>query len=154
MKQYKNILQITLDVNDEKKDVIIRPSDTLLSTLRNKLGLTGAKRGCENGDCGACTVLIDNLPIKACIMLTVEAINRKITTIEGVKDDNVLSAFKEEFAFQCGFCTPGFIMNCIGLSRTNFKVSEKEVEAWLSSNLCRCTCYEEISRAIEGVLNK
>ncbi len=100
---------LALNINGEEREVIAKPSDTLLYTLRNELGLTGAKPGCENGDCGACTILVDDWPIKSCLMLTVEAIGKKITTIEGLKNAPIQKAFVENWGgFQCGYCTSGF----------------------------------------------
>ncbi|PKM45483.1 MAG: (2Fe-2S)-binding protein [Firmicutes bacterium HGW-Firmicutes-8] len=143
---------IELDVNGEKRSVVVRPADTLLYTLREQLGLTGAKPGCENGDCGACTVIIDGWPVKSCIMLTVEAIGRKIVTIEGLKDAPIQKAFVENWGFQCGYCTPGFLMVCHALANIRPDAEEYEVEEWLQSNICRCTSYEEIQAAIQTIL--
>lgn len=134
------------------KRQIEKPSDLLLFTLRNQLGLTGAKAGCENGDCGACTVLVDGWPIKSCVMLTVEAIGKKITTIEGLKNAPIQKAFVEEIAFQCGYCTSGFLMVCHGLSEIHPDADESVIEEWLQSNICRCTSYQEIGKAIKSVL--
>jgi aerobic-type carbon monoxide dehydrogenase small subunit (CoxS/CutS family) len=143
---------IELDVNGEKRSIVVRPADTLLYTLREQFGLTGAKPGCENGDCGACTVIIDDWPVKSCIMLTVEAIGRKITTIEGLKDAPIQKAFVENWGFQCGYCTPGFLMVCHALANIRPDAEEYEVEEWLQSNICRCTSYEEIQIAINTIL--
>src|SRR5699024_2073553 len=98
---------IELEINGEKRMVTVRAADTLLHILRKQLGLTGAKPGCENGDCGACTVLVDGWPIKSCLMLAVEGIGHSITTIEGLKDAPMQKAFFENWGFQCGFCTSG-----------------------------------------------
>lgn len=143
---------IELNVNGEIKKVLARPADILLETLRDQLGLTGAKPGCENGDCGACTVLVDGWPVKSCLMLSAEAVGSVITTIEGLRDAPVQKAFVEEFGFQCGYCTSGFIMNCHGLAGIHPDADEYTTEEWLQSNLCRCTGYEEIKQAIGGVL--
>lgn len=143
---------IVLNVNGEDKTVLVKPSDILLFTLRNQLGLTGAKPGCENGDCGACTVLVDGWPIKSCIMLTVEAIGKKIVTIEGLKNTPIQQAFVDNFAFQCGYCTSGFIMVCYALSQLHPDADETMIHEWLQSNICRCTSYQEISTAIKSVL--
>lgn len=145
---------ISLNVNGEDRTVIAKPSDTLLFTLRNELGLIGAKPGCENGDCGACTILIDNWPIKSCIMLTVEAIGKNIVTIEGLKDAPIQKAFVENFGFQCGYCTSGFLMVCHSLSKMYPNADDIKIQEWLQSNICRCTGYEEIEVAIKSILNK
>lgn len=144
---------ITLNVNGEDREVVTRPSDTLLHTLRNELGLTGVKPGCENGDCGACTALIDDWPIKTCLMLTVEAIGKKIVTVEGLENAPIQKAFVENFGFQCGYCTSGFLMVCHSLSRLKPRASEQITEEWLQSNLCRCTSYDEIKNAINSIIN-
>ena len=132
----------------------MRPADTLLYTLRNELGLTGAKPGCENGDCGLCTVLIDDWPIKSCLMLTVEAVDKKITTIEGVVNAPIQKAFVENFAFQCGYCTSGLLMVCHSLAQLKPTADDDTIEEWLQSNICRCTGYEEIQTAIKSIINK
>ena len=145
---------IFLNVNDEDRDVAVRPSDILLHTLRDQLGLTGAKPGCENGDCGACTVLIDGWPIKSCLMLTVEAIGKKITTVEGLQNAPIQKAFVEKFAFQCGYCTSGFLMVCHALANIHPNPPDSVIDEWLESNICRCTSYEEIGEAIRRVLSR
>lgn len=143
---------IELDVNGEVRQVVVRPADVLLDVLRDQLGLTGAKPGCKNGDCGACTVLIDGWPIKSCLMLAAEAIGHKVTTVEGLVNAPIQKAFIEKWGFQCGYCTSGFIMNCHALSNLHPHAEEMVVEEWLQSNLCRCTGYEEIKEAIYSVL--
>lgn len=143
---------IELNVNGEKRTVAVRPSDTLLYALREELGLTGAKSGCDNGDCGTCTVIVDGIPIKSCIMLAVEAIGHQITTVEGLRNAPIQNAFLETFAYQCGFCTPGFIMNCHALTTNHPNADDEMIHEWLESNLCRCTGYEEIKDAVKIVL--
>ncbi len=143
---------IRLKVNGELREAVVRPSDTLLDVLRNQLGLTGAKPGCENGDCGACTVLVDGWPKKSCIMLAVEAIGHEITTVEGLKDAPIQKAFVENWAFQCGYCTSGFLMVCHALSQIRPDADEATKKAWLQSNICRCTSYQEINDAVSAVL--
>lgn len=144
--------EIELLVNGKKHHAAIRSADTLLRVLREQLGLTGAKAGCENGDCGACTVHVDGTAIKSCLMLAVEAAERDITTIEGLRDTPIQRAFVDKFAFQCGFCTPGFIMVCQALARNRPHASEAEIEERLQSNLCRCTSYQEIREAVRSVI--
>ncbi len=139
---------ITLNINGNTYETLVRPADTLLDVLRKQLGLTGTKAGCENGDCGACTVLIDGLPVKSCMMLAVEATGRSVTTIEGLKGTPIQKAFAERFALQCGFCTPGFIMVCHSLLAHHADPDDYTIESWLQSNICRCTSYQEIKQAI------
>lgn len=143
---------IELNINGETRKVLVRPADTLLFALRERLGLTGAKPGCENGDCGACTILLDGWPVKSCLMLAVEAVGHQITTIEGLGNTPIQQAFVEKFAFQCGYCTPGFIMNCQGLINNHPEADEATINEWLQSNICRCTSYQEITAAIKSAL--
>jgi carbon-monoxide dehydrogenase small subunit len=145
---------ISLNVNGEDHQIVVRSADTLLYALRGKVGLTGAKPGCLNGDCGACTVNVDDWPMKSCLMLAIEAIDKKITTIEGLNNTPIQRAFVENFAFQCGYCTPGFIMNCHSLIKQHPDADEETIKEWLQSNICRCTGYAEISQAIHSILKK
>ncbi|GGG03261.1 (2Fe-2S)-binding protein [Paenibacillus abyssi] len=145
---------VNLRVNDEIRSAVARPADTLLDVLREKLGLTGAKPGCKNGDCGACTVLVDGWPQKSCLVLAVEAVGQWITTIEGLKDTPIQRAFIEQWAFQCGYCTPGFIMNSHGLIQHHPNANDETIKDWLSSNICRCTGYREIKDAVTSVLKE
>lgn len=145
---------IDLQVNGETRSAVARPADTLLYVLREQLGLTGAKPGCKNGDCGACTVLMDGWPIKSCLTLAVEAIGHQITTIEGLKDTPIQKAFLEKWAFQCGYCTSGFIMVCHGLAQIHPDAGDDVIKEWLQSNLCRCTSYEEIQAAVKTVVSR
>ncbi|MFC5528845.1 (2Fe-2S)-binding protein [Cohnella yongneupensis] len=144
--------EMELLVNGVRQHATIRYADTLLRILREQLGLTGAKAGCENGDCGACTVLVGGVPIKSCLMLAIEARGVAITTIEGLKGTPIQQAFIDKFAFQCGFCTSGFIMVCHALVNTHPDADEDTTRQWLQSNLCRCTSYEEIRKAVRSVL--
>ncbi|MBW4828100.1 MAG: (2Fe-2S)-binding protein [Clostridiaceae bacterium] len=143
---------ITLNVNGKDRKIVAKPSDILLHTLRKELGLTGAKPGCENGDCGACTILVDDWPIKSCLMLTVEAIGKRILTVEGLNDAPIQQAFVENWGFQCGYCTSGFLMVCHSLSKIHPNADEQTIQNWLQSNLCRCTSYDEIENAIKSIL--
>jgi aerobic carbon-monoxide dehydrogenase small subunit len=145
---------IGLNINDEIHTVTVRSADTLLYVLRGRLGLTGAKPGCLNGDCGACTVIIDGWPMKSCLMLAVEAAGKEILTIEGLKNTPIQQQFVENFAFQCGYCTPGFIMNCHSLINQHPDADDKTIKEWLESNICRCTGYAEIEKAVKAVLNQ
>lgn len=153
MLKIKGNTMLSLNINGEQVDVMAKPSDTLLFTLRERLGLTGAKPGCENGDCGACTVLIDDWPIKSCLILTAEAIGKKIQTVEGLKDTPIQKAFVENFAFQCGYCTSGFLMVCHSLAKLRPNADSTTIVEWLESNICRCTSYQEIKEAIHSIMN-
>ena len=129
---------------------MIRPGDNLLRTLREGLGLVGTKLGCENGDCGVCTVLMDRRPVKSCLILTAQAESHEITTIEGLEKSPVQDAFVDEFGFQCGYCTPGMILTAHALLQTDPNADNETIREWMESNLCRCTGYEGIQRAIES----
>ncbi len=146
--------RIFLNVNNEIYELEISPNETLLEVLRDHLEFTGAKEGCDDGSCGACTVLIDGLPVRACLTLAVEAEHKKILTIEGVADDGKLHPLQESFvknhAIQCGFCSSGMIL--VGLSEINRKkrkLSRDEIRNAISGNICRCTGYVKITDAIE-----
>lgn len=144
--------EMTLNVNGEFRTIPVEPGALLLYTLRNGLGLTGAKPGCENGDCGACTVMVGPNPIKSCMMLTVEAQDQVITTIEGLHEDPLQKAFLTQWAFQCGYCTSGFLMNAKALSVNFPDADSNRITEWLRSNICRCTGYQEIRAAITEAL--
>lgn len=143
---------IVLTVNGQKRSALVQPSDTLLETLRTQLGLTGAKAGCENGDCGACTVMMDGWPVKSCLVLAVEAEGHEILTVEGLSDTPLQKAFIDAHAFQCGFCTSGFLMASYALMQRHPQADEYQMEHWLQSNLCRCTSYAEIRQALRTVM--
>ncbi|MBE1556106.1 (2Fe-2S)-binding protein [Sporosarcina limicola] len=147
----KSIIQ--LHVNGETHDTVIRSADTLLHTLREQLGLTGAKKACGNGDCGACTVLVNGESMHSCLSLAIEAVNQPITTIEGLLDSPIQKAFIENWAIQCGYCTPGFIVNTHALITKHPNAGDEVIEEWLQSNLCRCTGYQEIMAAVRTVCN-
>ena len=148
MKEYASVIDLHLTVNGEIRRIAARPGDTLLRLLREKMGLTGPKCGCENGDCGACTVLMDGKPVKSCMILAVECRDARITTIEGLHDHPVQKAFSAENGFQCGFCTPGMIMNAVALLAAHPEPDEKADREWMQSNICRCTGYEGIRKAL------
>lgn len=145
--------EITLNVNGEERLVYVRHADTLLHVLREELGLTGAKPGCLNGDCGACTIDVDGEAMKSCLMLAVEAIGKKITTVEGLQNVPIKTAFIKKFAFQCGYCTPGFIMNSHSLIKKYPNADDAQIKDCLESNICRCTGYKEIEDAVKSVLS-
>ncbi|MED3563607.1 (2Fe-2S)-binding protein [Bacillus xiapuensis] len=143
----------TLNINGEKRTIFVRNADTLLFVLREVLGLTGAKPGCLNGDCGACTIDVDGDAMKACLMLAVEAVDKKVTTVEGLQSAPIQMEFIENFAFQCGYCTPGFIMNCHSLIQKFPNADDFVIKDWLESNICRCTGYQEIEAAIKSIIH-
>ncbi len=147
---YRDTVVIHLNVNGTEREAAVRPADTLLHVLRDNLGLTGAKAACENGDCGACTVLLDGKPVKSCMILAVETEGAEITTIEGLSGTAIQKAFMAEAGFQCGFCTPGFIVNAYALLRAHPDPDRETVRSWLESNLCRCTGYEGIENAVRA----
>ncbi len=142
---------ITLIVNGEPREVLVEPRRTLLDALRKDLGLTGAKKACDEGTCGACTVLLDGRPIYACMALALECEGRAIETIEGLARNGKLhpiqQAFIEEDALQCGFCTPGQIMSVKALLDENPQPTLEDVKRALSGNLCRCGAYPKIFKA-------
>ena len=144
---------IELRVNQVSYRITVRPSATLLDVLRQDLGLKGTKRGCDQGHCGACTVILDGRSVNACLLLAVEAHGKKITTIEGLSSGDKLhplqEAFVEEGAIQCGFCTPGMILSAKALLDEIREPSEEEIREALSGNLCRCTGYVKIVKAVQ-----
>jgi carbon-monoxide dehydrogenase small subunit len=154
MKELRGEGRITLTVNGEEHSLVARAGETLLWVLRERLGLQGAKRGCENGDCGACTVLLDDKPVKSCLVLAVEADGCSITTIEGLKDTPIQRAFIEHGGFQCGFCTAGFLLNAYALLLAHPQPDAETIRTWLESNLCRCTGYEGIERAVKATASR
>jgi carbon-monoxide dehydrogenase small subunit len=144
-----------LKVNGQEYEVAVTPNRTLLELLREDLMLTGTKEGCDDGSCGACTVLLDNLPVRSCLLLAVEVENREVTTIEGLADKEKLHPIQQSFvdhgAIQCGYCSPGMILTAKALLDNNPAPSEYDIKAAISGNLCRCTGYNKIITAIEAV---
>ncbi|MGV3489524.1 MAG: (2Fe-2S)-binding protein [Tuberibacillus sp.] len=143
---------VILKVNGAERIIKGSGTERLLDVLRYQFGLTGAKPGCLNGDCGACTVLIDGIPIKSCIMYAFQADGKDIKTVEGLEGTDVQKAFVEHNAFQCGYCTPGFIMNTEGLLSAHPDAEEAVIEQFLQSNICRCTSYQEIKAAVHQAM--
>jgi carbon-monoxide dehydrogenase small subunit len=143
---------IKLRVNGEEQEVMVEPRQTLLDTLRYDLGLTGTKEGCGDGNCGSCTVLLNGQAVNSCLVFAIEVEGQKITTIEGLykggKLDPLQQAFIDEGAVQCGFCTPGMILTAKALLALNLHPTEVEVRLAIAGNLCRCTGYDKIVRAI------
>ncbi|MDQ0784567.1 (2Fe-2S)-binding protein [Streptomyces sp. B3I8] len=143
---------VTLRVNGVERHVTVESRVTLLDALRERVGLTGTKKGCDRGECGACTVLIDGQRVKSCMTLAVMEDGREITTIEGLARGDELHPVQEAFirrdAFQCGFCTSGQIMSAVACIREGHAGSDTEVREWMSGNLCRCGCYPNIVDAV------
>ena len=150
MIRYEGKVVISLHINGETHQAMVRPSDILLDVLREQLGLTAVKPGCLNGDCGVCTVMVDGWPNKSCLMLAVEAEGHEILTVEGLGGTAAVQrAFIDADAFQCGYCTSGFLMVCHALKTQKPQMpAESVIEDWLQSNLCRCTSYQEIRDAV------
>ena len=145
-------VQVNANINGEDTDFLCEPRQSLRETLRDVLGLTGTKEGCNDGNCGACTVLLDGRIVDSCCMLAVEAEGKNIITIEGIASPDGLhplqQAFLEEAALQCGICTPGFIVAAKGLLDREPDADEARIRHWLAGNLCRCTGYDKIVRAV------
>jgi carbon-monoxide dehydrogenase small subunit len=139
-------------INGEEVEFLCEPRQSLLEVLRETLGLTGTKEGCNNGNCGACNVILDGALVNSCLVLAVEFSGRAVTTIEGIATARGLHPLQEKFiahaALQCGFCTPGFIVAAKALLDQNPNPSESEARQWLAGNLCRCTGYDRIVRAV------
>ncbi|MQG20739.1 MAG: (2Fe-2S)-binding protein [SAR202 cluster bacterium] len=145
-------LHVETTINGESTEILVDPQQSLLETLRDGLMLTGAKEGCNDGNCGACTVIMDGRTVNSCLVLGAEAQDADITTIEGLATPRGLhplqQAFLENAALQCGICTPGFLISSKSLLDSNPNPSEEEVRFWLAGNLCRCTGYDKIVRAV------
>lgn len=150
---------IKVTINGEEKEVGIDERESLLDMLRNDLGLTSVKKGCEVGECGACTVLVDGVAIDSCIYLADWAAGKSILTVEGLKGSAgelsaIQKAFIEEAAVQCGFCTPGLIMSAVEIVGTGKKYNREELRKLISGHLCRCTGYENILNAMERIVEE
>ena len=145
-------VQVQAMINGEDVEFLCEPRQSLLEVLRETLGLTGAKEGCNNGNCGACSVILDGVLVNSCLVLAVEINGHSVTTIEGIATAQGLHPLQEKFidhaALQCGFCTPGFIVAAKALLDQNPCPDESEVRQWLAGNLCRCTGYDRIVRAV------
>ena len=148
-------IDLVLNVNGESKSVVVEPRKSLADTLREDCRLTGTHLGCEHGVCGACTVLLDGEPVRSCLMLAVQAVGHSVRTVEGLAaEDGTLhplqQAFWENHGLQCGFCTPGFLMLAAGLLESADPLTDEMIDDALSSNLCRCTGYQNISKAVRA----
>jgi carbon-monoxide dehydrogenase small subunit len=145
--------RISVTVNGEQREAEVEPRQLLVYFLREDLALTGTRVGCDTSSCGACTVLVDGVSVKSCTMLAVQADGRSVQTIEGLAQDGEMhplqKAFHENHALQCGFCTPGMIMAAIGLIEDGKELSEQDIRLGLEGNLCRCTGYHNIVKAIQ-----
>ena len=145
-------IQVSTRINNENIDYLCEPHDTMLDVLRNQLNLTGSKESCGSGDCGSCSVILDGELICSCLMLAAEADGSEIDTIEGMANGNKLHPLQKKFlehaALQCGICTPGILVAAKALLEKNLTPTEKEVRYWLAGNLCRCTGYDKIIRAV------
>ena len=143
---------ISFTVNGDLQELFVEPRKTLLAVIRDTIGLTGTKEGCSTGDCGACTVIVDGEPVTSCMMLAVSTNGKEITTIEGISSPGQLhpvqQAFLEKGGYQCGFCTPGFIMAAKALLDDNPNIPEDEMRHALGGNICRCTGYTKIIEAV------
>jgi len=146
---------IRLKINDQEHELAVEPNLTLVDLLRDELNLTGTKKGCEIGDCGSCTVIMDEKTVNSCLVLAVQANGREITTIEGLENEQGLHPIQESFvqhgAIQCGFCTSGMILSAKSLLDNNPNPEETEIRTAISGNLCRCTGYQKIVEAIKDV---
>jgi len=145
-------IHVTSSVNGDPVEFLCQPDETLLDVLRDRLGMTGTKEGCGTGDCGACSVTLDGRLVCACLVMGAEAEGRQIGTIEGMADGETLHPLQKKFlehaALQCGICTPGFLVAAKSLLERNPDPTEEEVRYWLAGNLCRCTGYDKIIRAV------
>ena len=148
MIKYAGYNEVELNINDKTYQLVIKPNEVLLNVIREKIGYTGAKGGCENGDCGACTILLDNKPMKSCMLLAIECVGKKIITVEGIEESEIQQAFIDFNGFQCGYCTSGFLVNAFAMLETEPEINEAGKKVWLDSNLCRCTGYEGIEEAV------
>jgi carbon-monoxide dehydrogenase small subunit len=147
-------VHVSTTVNGDPVDFVCAPDEPLLDVLRNRLGLTGAKEGCGTGDCGACSVMLDGKLVCSCLVLGAEAEGRQIDTVEGMADGDKLHPLQRKFiehaALQCGICTPGFLIAARALLEKNKNPTEEEIRFGLAGNLCRCTGYDKIVRAVQA----
>jgi xanthine dehydrogenase YagT iron-sulfur-binding subunit len=156
--EFRSHLAMALRVNGHRHEVAIDTRTTLLDLLREQLELTGTKKGCNFGECGACTVHLNGRRVNACLVLAMSAEGAEVTTIEGIAEDGKLhpvqQAFIDHDAFQCGFCTPGQVMSAVALIREGHAQSATEIREWMSGNLCRCSSYPQIVAAVEAAASQ
>ena len=149
--------ELRLTVNGQPYELYVKPKALLADVLRNELGLTGTKRGCESSSCGICTVILNGLAVKSCSILALQAEGAEITTVEGLANGDRLHPLQKAFldygAYQCGFCTPGMVMSAKALLDENPKPTEEQIREAIDGNVCRCTGYNSILRAISAVVN-
>ncbi|MGY6126015.1 (2Fe-2S)-binding protein [Paraburkholderia strydomiana] len=154
----RHSVSVSFTLNDVRHDVVVRPDVTLLDLLREQLQLTGTKKGCNRGECGACTVLLNKRRVNACFVLAASLDGHTVTTIEGLSDGDALHPVQQAFiacdAFQCGFCTSGQIMSAVGCISEGHTRSNAEIREWMSGNLCRCSAYPQIALAVETAAKK
>ncbi len=145
---------ISFTVNGQETALVVDTRQTLLDALRDNLHLTGTKEGCSNGNCGACTVLVDGVAVDACLVLACEAQGREVMTVEGIAEEGRLHPLQQQFVgiggLECGFCTPGVLVSAYALLKANRNPGEEEIRIALAGNLCRCTGYDKIVRAIQA----
>ena len=148
-------MNIEFELNGQAVSIDVNPGRPLREVLREEFGLTGVKVGCESGRCGVCTTLLDGEPVKSCLVMASKADGRSVTTVEGVSEDDdlheVQEAFKDNFASQCGYCTPGFVMSSVAYLEDDPEPDREEIAHALKGNVCRCTGYEKIIDAVESV---
>ena len=149
---------VSFKLNGKQVDVVVEPRELLIHTLREKLNHTGPHIGCETSHCGACTVDLDGMSVKSCTVLTVQCTGSEMLTVEGLEQGGVLhalqQAFHEEHGLQCGYCTPGMLTRAYRLLKENPDPSEQEIRYWISGNLCRCTGYQNIVKAVQSAAKK
>ncbi len=155
---FAGCVPVQVTINGVRHALELEPRVTLLDLLRERLRLTGAKKGCNRGECGTCTVLLDGLRVNACLVLAATVDGRQVTTVEGLTDGDrlhpVQQAFIEHDAFQCGFCTPGQIMSAVGCIAEGHAGSDAEIREWMSGNLCRCSAYPQIAAAVAAAAKR
>lgn len=146
------VMKVSFELNGKNVAVETRPNRTLLDLLRDELRVTSVKKGCQQGECGACTLLLDDIPVTSCIVLAPQVDGRKVTTLEGLEDDPLMTGLREAFvengAVQCGFCTPGMLLSSYTLLRENPDPTEDEIKIAIEGNICRCTGFTKIIAAI------
>jgi carbon-monoxide dehydrogenase small subunit len=151
-------IQIRLNINGQDYTVSVEPRRTLVDVIRDDCGQTGTHIGCEHGICGACTIILDGEAVRSCLMFAIQAAGKRIRTVEGLADGDKLhplqTAFMAHHALQCGFCTPGFLMLAVNALETNPNITDEEILEVLSSNLCRCTGYQNIIKAVRSTAHE